>query len=114
MLQEYDWPGNIRELDALLQRYALLLGTGKHDFSLWLQILQELRMRQQELTPREAASAETGVPAEGTLRERLERVEAAILRESLRRFGGSRKKVATALDLSLNTLWRKMRQHHLA
>ena len=114
VLQEYDWPGNIRELDALLQRYALLLGTGKHDFSLWLQILQELRMRQQELTPREAASAETGVPAEGTLRERLERVEAAILRESLRRFGGSRKKVATALDLSLNTLWRKMRQHHLA
>lgn len=114
VLQEYDWPGNIRELDALLQRYALLLGTGKHDFSLWLQILQELRMRQQELTPQEAASAETGVPAEGTLRERLERVEAAILRESLRRFGGSRKKVATALDLSLNTLWRKMRQHHLA
>ena len=114
VLLEYDWPGNIRELDALLQRYALLLGKGEHDFALWLQIFQELRMRQQALTPEGAAAAEAGIPAEGTLRERLERVEAAILRESLRRFGGSRKKVATALDLSLNTLWRKMRQHHLA
>ena len=112
-LQEYDWPGNIRELDALLQRYALLLGTREHDFALWMQILQELRMRQQELMPRDAADAGANASGEGTLRERMERVEAAILRETLRRFGGSRKKVATALDLSLNTLWRKMRQHHL-
>ena len=70
-------------------------------------------MRQQELMPRDAADAGANASGEGTLRERMERVEAAILRETLRRFGGSRKKVATALDLSLNTLWRKMRQHHL-
>lgn len=113
VLQDYDWPGNIRELDALLQRYALLLGNREHDFSLLRQVLEELRMRQQDIMPR-TGTVNSPIPDEGSLRERLERVEAAILRDSLCRFGGSRKKVAAALDLSLNTLWRKMRQHHLS
>ena len=42
-LKEYDWPGNIRELDSLINRYVVLLGAAKHDDGLLTDLLGELR-----------------------------------------------------------------------
>ncbi|NCB61995.1 MAG: PAS domain S-box protein [Clostridia bacterium] len=101
VLKAYDWPGNIRELNNVIERiYVLspgeLLGT---------EYLPE------ELSP---LSARTGILLQkrGTLRETMEQAEAAVLQQHLRDELTLRE-IAGELDISVATLVRKMTRYKL-
>ncbi len=87
-LMEYDWPGNIRELRNVLQRYVTL---GHLEF----------------LTP---GSGSKSFPPAGDrkLREAVRELEKSLIENALRRTGGNKTRAADLLGISRRALFRKL------
>jgi two-component system response regulator HupR/HoxA len=108
MLVAYPWPGNIRELRNEIARAVALAEDGvvhARDFS-----PKVLRGRTGVAV---AASEGTGLPAAGTLAERLEAVEAMLLREAMLRLRWNKTHAARELGLSRVGLRAKLQRHGL-
>jgi len=97
----YDWPGNIRELENVLERMVLL-----HDSEvLGLEHL-----------PVEIRGADTGKQASGLLEKKnaLSRVaEKQMIAEALEKTGQNRTRAATVLGISRRALQNKIREYGL-
>lgn len=94
-LLSHSWPGNIRELDNLMQR-ALIL----HD----QQIIQEQDLCIEEASEPSALPDRRAAVAGGRLPEDLRSVEEQMILDALETGRGSRKKVAEKLGISERTL----------
>ncbi len=93
-LQDYDYPGNIRELRNIIER-AMLMADG--DTLL------------EEHLPPELKSDETGMPGVDDIVP-LETAELRYLQWALAHHGGDRKSLAAQLGISERTLYRKLAQ----
>ena len=100
MIDNYEWPGNIRELKHVVEFSAYLCEGG---------ILHSLRLPQQaapaKFTPDHAASLHTG-----SLKRIVENTERAVLQSMLKKYGDSlesKKLIAAQLGISLATLYNK-------
>ncbi len=93
-LKNYEWPGNIRELDHCIER-SVLLARGK-----------QIQPEQLGLN-----TAKTG-PA--TLDDMdLDDLEAYFIKRTLTRFGGNATEAAKALGLSRSAFYRRLQRHGL-
>ncbi len=120
LLQRYSWPGNIRELQNIMERAVLLLG------SEGLVLPQHLPPGLQGKTLLKNASAcndqpgsksapaQNNIQAHGTLRERLEEVERASIVEALTASGGHLGRAATALGLTERIMGLRMTKYALS
>ena len=93
LLEAYDWPGNIRQLEREMARAALFLEKGE--------LLESSHL---QATIRDGARPAT------SLKERLERVEHQEIAEALARHEGSVSATAKELQIGLSTLYRRMRE----
>jgi two-component system, NtrC family, response regulator AtoC len=100
MLQEYHWPGNIRELENLIKRYVIL---GSEDA-----ITTELLSHEQtRFTPE--------IPLDGSVslkkitRQAVRELERQVILRSLQANNWNRKRVARALSISYRALLYKIR-----
>jgi two-component system, NtrC family, response regulator AtoC len=102
-LQNYAWPGNVRELKNVIE-HAVIVGSGPE---LLVEHLPENVRETRERLP----NCETpGVGSDTQpYRERVKSFEATVLREALRRNGGSRTKAAATLRIPLRTLMTKLK-----
>jgi PAS domain S-box-containing protein len=92
-LMEYDYPGNVRELENILEQ-AFVLCRGR---------LIELHHLPTELRPAGRAGYGGANPMS------LESMEKLLISEALRRHQGSRKKAAAQLGINPSTLYRKLK-----
>ncbi|MBN1902036.1 sigma-54-dependent Fis family transcriptional regulator [Candidatus Sumerlaeota bacterium] len=95
ILQEYTWPGNIRQLENALERAAVVCRNGV--------ILPENLP---------ANISRYSDPTQGiySLESSLEQVERQHIKNILAHTGGNRTKAAQVLGISAATLWRKMKE----
>jgi len=108
-MQAYHWPGNVRELQNEVQ---CMLVMGSRD----LLGAELLSPRILQATPGDEGwdEPEPGLePGEGTLKERLDSLEARILREALIRNRWNKSKTARELGLSRVGLRSKLERHGL-
>jgi len=94
-LMQYDFPGNVRELENLIER-AFILCTGEEIGA--------------ECLPQSMLSG-TGTPAAGL--DALEQVKRETVRKALRRHDGNRTRAARELGIHRSTLLRKIKRYGL-
>lgn len=99
-LMRHDWPGNIRELENVIQRMMILTESEKLDTD----------VLPAKMTP----SKEIGGKALDHLPpQSLEDVEAFFIRKTLRETKGDRTLSAEILGIDKSTLWRKIKRYNL-
>jgi len=103
-LMNYAWPGNIRELENVLERLILLKGNG-------LITEDDLMEFQLDLSDIKSEHAQSfSIDQEGLdLKKAVENYEALIIQAALRNTGGNQKKAAELLRINRTTLIEKMR-----
>nr|WP_298098205.1 sigma-54 dependent transcriptional regulator [uncultured Shinella sp.] len=86
-LREHDWPGNVRELSHFAERAVL------------------------GMMPAAAAPSTSSATETGSLPERLERLEAEIIRQTLATHSGDVQETITALGIPRKTFYDKLQRH---
>ncbi len=108
-LEIYRWPGNIRELENVIERAVLMRGKG---------IIRATDLPKDILSPRSITPKNTPIPnlpEDGTdLRAMLEAVEERMIGEALERTGGNKNRAAELLGMNRTTLVEKLRRKRVA
>ena len=98
MLQGLPWPGNVRQLYHEVQR-AMIFADGAE---LTLASFRKLEHQAETVTPPPSVNAAV------TIRETVDNVEHALIREALERHHGNKKRVAEELGISRSHLYKKL------
>jgi PAS domain S-box-containing protein len=98
-LLRYDFPGNVRELENIIEHAVVLCRT---DTITREHLPKELFVKLTDFSTKP-----------DSLKNWREEAEKALITETLARFGGNRIKTAQALNMNKTTLWRKMKKYHL-
>ncbi|MEW6132812.1 MAG: sigma-54 dependent transcriptional regulator [Pseudomonadota bacterium] len=106
-LQAYHWPGNVRELQNEIYRVLALANRPE----LGAELLSPHVLR--AAAPEQEAELEYLAGTDGSLKERLERLEARIIRETLIRHRWNKSKAARELGLSRVGLRNKLTRYEL-
>jgi two-component system, NtrC family, response regulator AtoC len=109
-LRRHNWPGNIRELENLVERLVIVNRSGRIGVS----DLPPALRQEREMTPvpndlPDLSSADGSTD----LRALLEAVEDRMISEALERTGGNKNKAAELLGLNRTTLVEKLRRKRL-
>jgi DNA-binding NtrC family response regulator len=106
-LQHYYWPGNIRELENLIERTVILKGSGDIVLS---DLPPKLRSGQDGQATPVPAPVSDRLSDRTDLRAILESVEDRMIAEALVRTGGNKNRAAELLGLNRTTLVEKLRR----
>ena len=110
ILQRHDWLGNVRELEAAIQRAVAMCREPRISSNHLGPILNHHRQnRGTRGTPR--PHLPMGIRP---LREALEEPEMRIIVQALRAFNGNRQETAKVLDINRTTLYKKMKKYGLS
>ena len=101
---DYNWPGNIRELENEMERVTVLSGTDSKIPP------ESLSLRIREATEKQKSQ---GVRVFGKLKDALEDLEVQMIREGLRRTGWNKSKLAKELGISRAGLIMKVERYGL-
>jgi two-component system response regulator HydG len=108
LLMRYEWPGNIRELENMIER-AIVLCEGS--------VLEaQLFPLNERRAPRAGAAATLSVPPAGaiTLDNALERIERAMIEDALEKSNGVKTKTAELLGIKTSALYYKLEKYGLS
>ena len=108
-IREYSWPGNIRELFAVMESYLVQLQGDAPDAKLFLAILRE-NSPQHRKAGRKSEEDRDALFAPGrSLKESLHRARCTIIDAAVDFHSGDRQAAATGLGICYSTLWRSRR-----
>ena len=99
VLEQYDWPGNIRELSNMVEKLVVLTQSGQIHYR-----------AVQKLLPVPSQTQKTTSPHSCTLEE----MERQLIEERLQLYGYNKTKTAQSLGIGSATLFRKINRYHLS
>ena len=103
-LYEYNWPGNIRELENMIE-YGVIFEENSY--------IQEKTLSYRFSFKQKYDQPESNINIHKTLKEQLEEHERYILKEYLKKYGSSlqsKNYIAQMLDIGRTTLYRKLKK----
>lgn len=107
VLENYEWPGNVRELQNTIERATVLYD----DIELKPEHIDFLGDLVEDITPKDKQRAANEIvvqlPDEGIT---LEELEEYLIKKILKKFDGNKSKVAQFLNVSRNTIRRKLKE----
>ncbi|MDN5301232.1 MAG: hypothetical protein PWQ60_746 [Thermoanaerobacteraceae bacterium] len=106
-LQEYDWPGNIRELENVIGR--AMINMKFSDIKIEKKHIPRLYMDTSEVKRKLTEQIEHFKP----LKEIMEEAEREILKNTLEKVNGNRSEAARVLGISLRNLFYKLKKYNL-
>jgi DNA-binding NtrC family response regulator len=107
VLESYDWPGNVRQLENLIERMVLLRPSGEID-------VKDLPKRILERAAVAPSAAEPTLPEDGLdLRDAVENFENQLILQALARTGWNKNRAAAVLRMNRTTLVEKMKKKNL-
>jgi transcriptional regulator with PAS, ATPase and Fis domain len=100
LLLRYEYPGNVRELENIIEHAFVLCGEDRIDI---------------DCLPREIAGGQMETASSSPIEEEspFEQAEAEVIEKALKKCGGDRIKTANELGIGRTTLWRKIRKYRL-
>jgi len=98
-LLAYDWPGNVREVENVLGRAAILAEDGRIS-------LADLPAGITPVSALPGADAPTALA--GSLRDQVRRFEQSVIHRAIAEAGGDRRAAARNLGIGLSSLYRKL------
>jgi two-component system response regulator HydG len=110
VLQKHDWPANVRELEAAVQRAVVLCNGPRITSTHLAPILNHHHQGRPmgEGSPRPHLQMEVR-----PLKEALEEPEKRIIIQALQAFNWNRQETARVLDINRTTLYKKMKKYNL-
>jgi two-component system response regulator AtoC len=96
-LRQYHWPGNVRELRNIVQRAFILAEEDVGIDSLSLEVAEE------QDTPASSLTIRVGTP--------MPEMERRLILATLEHFDGDKRKVAEVLQISVKTLYNRLREY---
>jgi two-component system, NtrC family, response regulator AtoC len=105
ILSTYDWPGNVREMENVIDRAMILADEG--------------RITTADLPPQIARivpSSATGEPVSDSgngLREQVRRFECSVITKAIAENNGDRRAAAQKLGIGLSSLYRKLEEYEV-
>ena len=110
ILENYSWPGNIRELDAVIQRY-ILISDKNNDTILMNKIINDIKFA--NITNSQNKNNKIISINNMSLHDCLQNTEKEIITNYLIS-SNNKKDAAKKLGISTNTLWRKIKEHNIS
>ena len=103
VLNAHAWPGNVREMENLIERLVILKKEGLIDLS---DLPPELSN-----SPADQLLSQNVFPVDGVnLKETLEQIEVKLIKQALNRSGGNKAKAAELLQLKRTTLVERLKK----
>jgi two-component system response regulator AtoC len=106
LLVNFAWPGNVRQLENVLHRAAILADGG----CIRVADLPPEVSRQAPIAAALAPAGADGPGSEGNLRERVRRFEVSLILRAIEEAGGDRRVAAQRLGIGLSSLYRKLEE----
>ena len=105
-LQQYRWPGNIRELANMVERASILSGGG---------VLDLAHFPLDEAPPEKAAVSVDGPPMPESLdlEAAVQDLEMRLISEALSQSGGNKTRAAQLLRISERSIWYKLKKYRI-
>lgn len=107
LLEAYDWPGNVRQLQAVLFRAAVFCEGESLDADCFPQLAEMLGGQENRIANRQRGLGVMLYTDDGNLRP-LEDIEADIIRLAIGHYRGRMTEVARRLGIGRSTLYRKL------
>ncbi len=109
LLLAYDYPGNVRELQNIIEHAFVLCRESEIDVQHLPPEVDKARREDAPSSPGE--NVQEGDSAPRTKSRSVQDAELAAIREALARNNGHRRKTAEELGIDKSTLWRKMKRY---
>lgn len=106
LLEQYDWPGNIRELENVISRAMIYMDPNEA-------LLKKDDVKKSLYSPTRN-NEETSLPSKSTLTSMMDEYERSILEQALIENDGNKSETADRLGISLRSLYYKLDKYHLA
>ncbi|MFV0518061.1 MAG: sigma-54-dependent transcriptional regulator [Aminipila sp.] len=103
-LKDYPWPGNIRELENIIERCVVISSGSRIDINC---LPAEIRESSQHYVP-------SNTDAEPLLNVAIDTIEKEVIKKALCESGGNKTKAALALGISRRSLHRKLQKYDMA
>jgi DNA-binding NtrC family response regulator len=106
-LKQYDWPGNVRQLENVVERMVLLRAEGLID-------VEDLPQRMHKAAASGSEKQALELPEDGIdLRDAVEQFENKLILQALERTGWNKNRAAAVLRMNRTTLVEKLKKKNL-
>ncbi len=104
MIMAYSWPGNIRELQNVIESAAVIAENG---------FIEPAQLPGSITGAFNANGTEVSLPVNLSLDERMSEIEKGIIIEALRKTGGVQVRATELLGINQRSLWHRIKKHKI-